>query len=160
MKTVIQHETYGEIVYDEGAWTGKKSVSIGGAQLEKLSKKEFKMQDGTTVTVNGGFLQGANLNIKGENIALTPRVKWYEIALCILPFLFVMIWGNVTALCRIIPIVGGAIGGGISGLFSVLGLWGMKSVKPIWLKLLIAFGSLAITIAICYGIAIAILAAI
>lgn len=159
MKTVIQHEAYGEIVYDESAWTGKKSLSIGGTPLEKLSKKEFKMQDGTTVTANGGFLQGASLDIKGETIALTPRVKWYEIVLCVLPFLFVMIWGNVTALVKIIPIVGGAIGGGISGLFGVLGLWGIKSVKPIWLKLLVALGCFAITFGICYGIGYAIVAA-
>ncbi|MDE5593720.1 MAG: hypothetical protein K2I75_07295 [Clostridiales bacterium] len=160
MQTVIQHQTYGEIVYDESAWTGKKALSIGGTPLEKVSKREFKMQDGTTVTVNGGFLQGASLDVKGEKIEVTPRVKWYEIVLCMLPFLFVMIWGNVTALCKIIPIVGGAIGGGISGLCSVLGLWGMKSVKPIWLKLLIAFASFAVTFAVCYGIAIAILSAI
>ena len=160
MKTVIQHETYGEIVYDESAWTGKKSVSIGGAPLDKVSKKEFKMQDGTDVTVNGGFLQGASLDIKGEKIVLSPCVKWYEIVLYVLPFLFVVIWGNVPALCMIIPIVGGAIGGGISGLFSVLGLLGMKSVKPIWFKLLIGFASLAITIAVCYGIGVAILSAL
>lgn len=159
MKTVIQHQTYGEIVYDESAWTGKKAVSIGGTPLEKLSKKEFRMQDGTTVTVKGGFFQGAGLDIKGETIVLTPRVKWYEIVLCILPLLLTLVWGNVPALCMIVPIVGGAIGGGIGGLFCIFGLWGMKSVKPVWLKILIGLGSFAVTFAICYGIAIAILAA-
>ncbi len=160
MKTVIQHQTYGEIVYDESAWTGKKAISIGGTPLEKLSKKEFKMQNGTTVTANGGFLQGASLDINGEKIEVIPRIKWYEIVLCVLPFLFVVIWGNVTALCRIIPIVGGAIGGGISGLFSVLGLWGMKSVRPTWLKILIGLGSFAVTFGICLGIGYAIVSAL
>lgn len=158
MKTVIQHQTYGEIVYDESAWTGKKSLSIGGTQLEKISKKEFKMQDGSTVTVNGGFLQGASLSIKDETIPLMPRVKWYEIVLCILPLLLTLTWGNIPAMCAIIPIVGGAIGGGIGGLFSILGLWGMKSVKPIWLKIVIALGSFAVTFGICCGIGYAIVA--
>lgn len=159
MKTVVQHETYGEIVYDESAWTGRKALSIGGTPLEKLSKKEFKMQDGTTVTVTGNFLYGSNLDIKGESIALTPKIKWYEILLCIFPLLLTLIWGNSRALCAIIPIVGGAIGGAIGGLFSMLGLFGIKSVKPIWLKILIAFASFAITFGICYGIGFAIVTA-
>ncbi|MDE6200572.1 MAG: hypothetical protein K2M47_01650 [Clostridiales bacterium] len=160
MRTAVQHQTYGEIVYDESAWTGKKSVSIGGTPLQKISKKEFQMQDGSKVIANGGFLQGASLSINGETIALTPRVKWYEIVLCILPFLLTITWGNIPALCAIIPIVGGAIGGGIGGLFSVLGLWGMKSVKPIWLKIIIALASFAATFGICYGIGFAIVSAL
>ena len=39
----------------------------------------------------------------------------FEIVLSILIFAFVMVWGNSAKLCAIFPIVGGAIGGGISG---------------------------------------------
>ena len=81
MKKIIKHEVYGEIVYEENFWTGKKSVTIDGIPLEKISKKEFKLQDGNTVSIEGGFLQGSNLNIKGESLMLTPKIKWYEIVL-------------------------------------------------------------------------------
>lgn len=160
MKKIIQHQTYGEIVYEESAWLGKKSVSIGGIPLEKISKKEFKMQDGSTVTVNGGFLQGSTLNIQGETIELTLKIKWYEIMLCIFPLLLTLTWGNSRALCSIIPIVGGAIGGGIGGLFSMICLLCIKCVKPIWLKIIIAIAFFAVTFGICCGIGYAFFAAV
>lgn len=157
MKQTIQHETYGEIHYEESFWTGKKSVSIGGTPLEKVSKKEFRLQDGSLVKISGNFLQGASLDINGETIRLTPKLKWYEIVLCILPFILVVTWGNIPALCAIVPIVGGAIGGAIGGLFCALGLFGIRSVKPIWLKIIIALVSLGVTFGVCCGIGYAIL---
>ena len=160
MKQTIQHETYGEILYEESFWLGKKSLSIGGVQLEKISKKDFKLQDGSFATINGGFLQGATLTLNGETIRLTPKIKWYEIVLCVLPFLLTLIWGNVPALCAIVPLVGGAIGGAIGAIFGVAGLYGMKSVKPIWLKIIIALASLAVTFGICCGLGYALLAII
>lgn len=160
MKKIIQHETYGEILYEESIWTGKKYLTIGGEALEKLSKNQFKMQDESIATIIGNTLKGASLNIKGETISLTPKIKWYEIALCILPLLLTLTWGNIPALCAIVPIVGGAIGGAIGGAFSVLGLFLLRSVKPIWLKILIALASLAITFGICCAIGYAIVGAL
>lgn len=158
MKETIQHEKYGEILYDENFWTGRKELSINGVQLKRISRKEFQMDNGTKATVKGSFLFGAKLAVENDTIQLTPTIKWYEITLCILPFLLVMIWGNVPALCEIIPVVGGAIGGFISALLSFVGLFFMRSVKPIWAKLLIALATLAVTFGICCGIGIAIVA--
>ena len=39
MNVTINHAEFGDIVYEESFWTGKKSVSINGAPLEKISKK-------------------------------------------------------------------------------------------------------------------------
>lgn len=152
MKITVRHENYGEIHYEENFWTGSKSITIGGTALEKISKKEFKLQDGSVATVSGGFLQGACLNINGEAIRLIPKLKWYEIVLCVLPFILAVTWGNIPAAVAIVPLVGGAIGGAIGGLFSVLALFGMRSVKPIWLKILIAIACLGVTFGICCGI--------
>lgn len=160
MKQTIQHETYGEILFEENIWTGKKSVSIGGIALEKIAKKEFKLPDGGAAIIKGGFLQGAVLSVNGEDIRLTPKIKWYEVLLCVWPFILTIVWGNVPALCAIVPIVGGAIGGAIGGVFCVLGLYGIRSVKPIWLKILIALASFGVTFGICCGIGYAILAAV
>lgn len=46
MKQVVQNEKLGEIVYEESFWTGKKTVSVNGSQLEKISKNTFKTPDG------------------------------------------------------------------------------------------------------------------
>lgn len=159
MKQVIQHEKYGEITYEESSWTGRKSLSINGAPLEKVSKKEFRTQDGKTATIGGNFLIGATLLIEGESIRLTPKIKWYEIALCIIPFILILVWGNVAALVKIVPVVGGAIGGAISALMSVLSLFVMKSVKLTWQKVLIGVCFVAVTFGICCGIGLVILGA-
>ncbi len=158
MKQIIQNEHYGEIVYDENFWTGKKSLSINGEQLQKVSKKEFKMSNGDLVSLTGSFFQGAVISINGETIRVVPTIKWYEIVLCIIPLILNVVWGNSVALCKIIPVVGGAIGGAINGAFAVLILAVLKSVKPIWLKILIAIAMTILSFAICYGIAMIILA--
>ena len=159
MNQVVKHEKYGEISYEESAWTGRKALSINGVPLNKISKKEFQTQDGKTATVTGNFLWGANLVIDGETISLTPRIKWYEIALCLLPFILIMVWGNVPSLCRIIPVVGGALGGFISALFSCLGLIFIKKMKTVGLKLLVALAAIVVTFGICVAIAYVILGA-
>lgn len=153
MNQVVKHEKYGEISYEESVWTECKSLAINGVALNKISKKEFQTQDGKTATVTGNFLWGANLLIDGETINLTPRVKWYEIVLCILPFILIVIWGNNVTLCRIIPVVGGAFGGFFSALFSCLGLIFIKRMKTVGLKILVALAVIAVTFGVCVAIA-------
>lgn len=157
MKQTIQHEKYGEILYNENFWTGKKSLSMNGAPLTKISKKEFQTANGVTGTITGSFLLGACLSIEGETIRLTPKITWYEIVLCLLPFILIMIWGNVVELCLIVPVVGGAIGGAISGMLSVVSLFVMRSVKPVWAKILIGIAFVGATFGICCGIGFAII---
>ncbi len=41
MRVVVQHESLGEIIYEESFWTGKKKLFIGGEELAKISKKNF-----------------------------------------------------------------------------------------------------------------------
>jgi len=38
MKEVINHPTYGEIVYDESIWTGKKIITVNGTTAPAVSK--------------------------------------------------------------------------------------------------------------------------
>lgn len=157
MKRIIQHENLGEIIYEENAFTGNKTLYVGGVPLEKVSKKEFRLQDGSIATVNGGYIQGASLFINGETIELMPKIKWYEIVLCVLPFVLIMIWGNSTALVNIVPVVGGAIGGAVSAVVCFLEF---LLVKPLWLKAVIAVVGLAVTFLICWGIGSAIVSAL
>jgi hypothetical protein len=59
-----------------------------------------------------------------------------------------MIWGNSQALCSIIPMVGGAIGGGLSGLAGVLCVSMMRE-KTTGQKILISLLATVITFLIC-----------
>ena len=140
MTSIIQHPTLGTIVYEEGFWTGKKKLSINGKPLTKENKKTFLYSDGEeskVVYLKGNFVSGTKLYIDNEIIEIVPAAKWYEIACSVFIFVLNMIWGNSVALCSIIPIVGGAIGGGISGALALLNVVAMKSVKNVALKLAI-----------------------
>ncbi len=91
---------------------------------------------------------------------MTPSVTWYEIALSVLPFLLILIWGNVPALCAIVPVVGGAIGGAISGVLSFVNLFIIKGIKSVCLKMLISVCMLGAAFLICFLIGLAILSAL
>lgn len=158
MKSVINNEKLGEIVFEESAWTGKKKISIVGKPLTKVDKTTYKTEDEKTATLSGNFIQGCKMTFEGETIELTPSVKWYEYLLSILPFIFIMIWGNIAALCEIVPVVGGAVGGLISAIFSCVNLVIIKRFKQWWLKLIISIITLGLTFLVCYLIALAILA--
>ena len=100
--------------------------------------------------IEGNYLAGSKLTIENQTIQLTPAIKWYELLLSVMIVAFVCIWGNVVALCNIIPILGGAVGGAISGLFAILNLVTMKVTSKVWLKFLIWLGFMAITFVCCY----------
>ena len=160
MKTVVNHETYGEIVYDENFWTGKKTISINGVVLQKISKKDFSYttETGTqTVSVKGNFLSGVKLNVANQTIVISDSAKWYEYVLAVLGFVFILVWGSSVELCKIFPVVGGAIGGGISGGLAVVSLFVMRKTKKTWLKIVIGIAFIALTILICYLIGIVII---
>ena len=152
MKQIIQHPVFGTIEYDENFWTGKKNLAINGVALIPRDKKSFWLFDGTNnvpVYVKGNFLSSASLLIGTETVQLTPAPKWYEYVLAILPFVLIMIWGNSRALCEIVPVVGGVIGGAISGGLGALSLMTMKGRKDVFAKLLVGVGFAIAVFAVC-----------
>lgn len=142
MKTVVQHETYGEIVFKENFWTGKKNLSINGEQLKKVSKNQFQTANGEPITLTGNYLKGSAVVIGIKSIPLTPAIKWYEIVLSALPFILILIGQPFVA---------------ISGIFSLLNLFIIKGIKQIWLKILISVAILAVAFLICMAIGIAVI---
>ena len=160
MITTIQHEVYGPITYKENAWTGKKEITINGISLAKQKKNVYRYDNGEnalSVTVQGNFLIGVKLVIANETIALTKAAAWYEIACSVAIFVLVLAWGNNAYLCSIFPIIGGAIGGFVSGLMAMLNLWAMKSIKKVGVKLAVALLMLIATVMICFVLAVAFL---
>lgn len=66
MKRVIEHENYGVIVYEESAWTGKKTLTVNGVVAEKINKHTFKTENGDVFATHGSVLQGLTLKINDE----------------------------------------------------------------------------------------------
>ena len=156
MKRIIVNEKYGKIEYFESLWTGKKEIKINDELLKKVDKNiySYKYQDkNIAATLKGNYLTGSSMVLGNEKIEIFPKTKWYEWILAFLPFLFAIIWGNSVALVKIFPIVGGAIGGGVSGLLSSLGLILIKSAKEWWIKLILAFAMFVAVFVSCYLIA-------
>ena len=152
MQTTVEHQTLGTIVYDENAWTGAKQITINGFPLTKKDKKTFVYNDGEqvkTLTVKGAMVTGVTLLLDGEEIPVVPKPSALEITLTVIAFAIIFIWGNVPALCAILPLVGGAIGGAIVGGAAVLNLTLMRKVESVGKKLLICLGLFAATFLIC-----------
>ena len=110
IKKTINEKTY---VYDEKFFSGKKSLTINGKQLQLVGKKNFvDSETGLTSysfkVVPGSFIKGITLNTKSEEIVLVKN-KWYEWIVIILPIISI----GVGLFC-------GAIGCMLSVLFSLL----------------------------------------
>lgn len=111
------------------------------------------MSNGDAVYLKGNYLSGVNVTINDETFPLMSALKWYDILLSLLPFILVLIWGNSRGLVNIVPIVGGAIGGLFGGLGTGINLLLSKSIKNIWLKIVITILVTGLTFLICYLIA-------
>ena len=157
MTFTVNHATYGQIEYTENFWTGKKDIVINGVKLVHVKKNKFVYQNGETkidVTVQGNFMSGAKLVIGAETVEVGPKPTWYETACSIAIFFVILVWGNSVYLCSIFPVIGGAIGGAVSGLMAILNLQAMKSAKSIVAKLCIWIGMMIATIVICFLLAV------
>ena len=132
MTQTIMHPVYGAISYEENIWTGKKSLAVNGKYLKKGRKNVFTLEDGENtlyVTLKGNALTGVTATIQGQDIVILPKLSGLDYILCILPFALIMIWGNSQALCSIVPVVGGAIGGAIGAIFACESMMLMRKAK-------------------------------
>lgn len=160
MLATFTNQTYGEISIDENVWTGRRTVKINQQVLQKKSKKEYILPDGAVLTIKGNSLMGLQAVIGQEVIQVIPKITWYEILLLLFPFVINLAWGNTVALCKIVPIVGGAIGGAINGVLVVLSAIIMRSTKKLYIKILTGLGALVIGFGACALIAFMILGSI
>ena len=134
MKKVIAHPTYGEIVYEENIWSGKKTATVGGAAMRKIGKNTYTFtagEESVQAVLKGSFMTGACLNIAGEEIRIVPKPKWYDWLLSLLPPVLIIIWGNSMLLCSLIPVVGGAIGGAIGGAGFVFNMFRIRETHGV-----------------------------
>lgn len=156
MRVFVKDPVYGKIIYDENFWTGNKVITINGVQADKISKKEYTIY-GKNFIIKGNYITGISLYIDGKNITISRKTAWYEMLLAMLPFLFLMSWGNSSELCKIFPVVGGALGGALGGIAIVISLIFIKKQKSLLYKILIGIVVFAVTIFIAFITALALL---
>lgn len=162
MKISKEIENIGTVCYQENVLSGKKSLSVDGEKLTKVSKKEFEYTNAETVTrftIEGNALQGVNVVVNGQKYEFLQKTAWYEYIVAFIGFVFILVWGNVPALCAIMPVVGGAIGGLIGALGAVLGIYMMRASNKPAIRLLIGFAGSVIAVVICILIGFAIVSA-
>ena len=83
MRSVIQTQKYGEIVFDESYWTGKRNLSVGGTEFKKINKKTFVGEingERIGVAISGNYISGVFIDINGEKFRVTESAKWYDSA--------------------------------------------------------------------------------
>jgi hypothetical protein len=149
MRTVVQDEQYGQIVYEEGFWTGKRYIVVNGQALSKLDKKTYRYtkSNGENVdfSVKGNFLTGVALVALGTRIQVVRKIAWFEWLFLILTLSVAFVWGNNQMLCSIFPVVGGAIGGALGAICASIPMVIAKFVKNKWLQALLGLaGFLAV----------------
>ncbi len=164
MKKVIQDvEVFQgkELILDENVFTGHISLSLDGKPLEKLNKKTFivkQEEEEFKIVYTGNRVSGTQLKIGDNFYPVWDKQPVYVWPLAVLPFLFVMIFSNIPALAKNgFPVVGGAIGGGISAVFCVLSFYTMTTTQKILWKILISIAYIVGTVLVCYLLGLAII---
>ncbi len=114
MISFTSHHTYGNITVEESFWTGKKTVIVNGQILNKAKRNTYLLPDGKEIKIKGNVMLGVEAEIDGEKISIGKKATGFDIFLLMLPVLVNIILGNFLPFLLPIPIVSGALGGGIS----------------------------------------------
>lgn len=162
MKWEAKDLKYGEIVYEEELFTGKRKVILNGTEMTKEIGRTYVCPYGDEEIrgkLKGNIFTGLKLKIEDDNIVLVKMAKWYEILLSIL--IPVIIFG-VNYL--IIPLVketvvglfiGPVIVGAFTGIVSVFAMFAsvilMKKMNHIGLKIFVWAGILLCALLLIYS---------
>lgn len=153
MRFEKEHNTIGKIEYTESFWTGRRNITVNGIALNRINNKNFERDD-LKATVMGSILSGIVINVNGTYVTMCNKSTPLEYVLAFIPLVLIIIWANSPKLYSIIPIIGGAIGGGVSGGCGAVSLIYMKLRKNIYGKILVALISLVVAFILCNIIAV------
>ena len=86
MKITIKNEQTNnkELCYEEGFWTGKKTIKYNGVELLKLSRNLYEYKDGEKTEqfeVKGNQLIGVTIKMFGNDVEVVRKITWYEIVM-------------------------------------------------------------------------------
>lgn len=139
MKFTTTHSVYGEILLDWGFWSGKFSLYFNDIEIKKTGKMTFELdapENGQPIPVvlHGTILKGFSITVGDEIIEISPKARWYDVVLGIIPAVMIFLY------------LGGAIGGGIGGAVAVLTTITILPRPKVKHKILICLGISAISL--------------
>lgn len=129
MKIILNNEQTKnkELYYEEGFWTGKKTIKYNGISLTKIKRNLYEYKDCENTEqfeVKGNQLIGVTIKMFGNVVEVTRKLTWYEIVMSLMVFIPCILFGAI----------GGAFGGGLG--FTNLTI--IRNVEKWWLKLIIS----------------------
>ena len=141
MKAIINNEQTknNELYYEEGFWTGKRTIKYNGISLTKIKRNMYEYKDGENKNqfeVKGNQLIGVTIKMFGNNVEVARKLTWYEIVMSLMVFIPCILFGAI----------GGAFGGGLG--FTNLTI--IRNVDKWWLKLIISLQFAIIGLLISY----------
>ena len=156
MKKIFEIENIGTVEAYQNWLTGRFSFSVNQQALTKTSKNLYEGGEGEkkiSITLQGNVFNGYKFSLNEQQYSITEPIQWYLYILACIPFVMTMVLGNSQDLAKSgFYYVGGAVGGGISGLFSGITLLVFSYTPNKWKRILIALVSIALTFAVCFGI--------
>lgn len=148
MKVTINNEQTKNktLYYEEGFWTGKRTIVYDGVPLTKVKRNLYELRQGDAVeqfVIKGNQLIGVTITMFGVEVEVARKLYWYEYVLAAIVF----------APCVLFGAVGGAVGGAL-GFFNLVVI---RNVDKIWLKIIISVQFAAISLLLSYILAVMIL---
>lgn len=145
--------TFEKVVYEESFWTGKKKITLNGVPCTKLDRNTFICGEGEEskrITLQGNSVTGLKLTLNNIDYTIFPKIVWYEYVIAVFIIFFVVFWGNNRQLVMTVPIIGGAIGGALTGVTACGYVLVSRNVKNPIFKILIGIGFLAAAFLLCF----------
>lgn len=156
MTKVYQDETIGKIEFAYNGWTGRFNARINGIQATRVNKRMLRVEtDAETyiISIYGNTFSGISFVCKQKTFQVTEKAPWYVYVLGFIPFIMTMVLGFLPSLAEAgIYYVGGALGGGISGGLSFLGIFFASFMHKHIFRLLILIGMIVVTFFTCWAI--------
>lgn len=145
MKVVINNENTDNktLIYQEGFWTGKRTISYDKTPLTKVKRNifEYKTEETTEYfEIKGNQLIGVTINMLGKDVEVSRKLTWYEIVLSILVFIPCILFG--------------AVGGAVGGALGFTNIMVIRSLDKTWVKIVVSVEFIAISLLLSYVLAV------
>ena len=128
-----------ELCFEEGFWTGKKTITYNGVLLKKIKRNVYEYKDGEITEqfeVKGNQLFGITIKMFGQVVEVARKSTALELTMMFLVFIPCILFGAI----------GGFFGGGLA----VITLTVIRRLEKWWLKLIVGLQFMAIALLLSY----------
>ena len=144
MKVIINNEQTKnkELYYEEGFWTGKRTIKYNGTSLTKINRNLYEYKDGETTEnfeIKGNQLIGVTIKMFGNVVEIARKLTWYELLMSMFVFIPCILYG--------------AVGGAIGGILGFTNLTIIRDIDKWWLKLIVSVQFVFVSLLLSYILA-------